>query len=556
MKLLGVLLRQRGRLLWNRVTRGPRRAWRLASATLAVFFTLSFVTFAGLNAGFFVERIARIDRVVAVQTIPVVLGGVVVLTLVTSLSSAFHHLFLASDLELLLATPVPARSLFGLKVFEIWRDSLHIILFQAGALYGFGQSLHLPPSYYVTAICVGLLLTLCASALGATLTLGLARVPFGQSILMASRLLAVLLFLPVGVLGVPALGFGRNRISLLSSQATANTVVDQLRRVGDPPTWLPTTWAAHVLLADEDAMLSVALLVATAIVLFGAMQLAFDHLFQVGWEGVRFSGPARSRVQWRQSVWRPPMLEVSRGAISGLLMKDWRTLIRDPRWRNGTLFSLVALVLPATVLFVGDPFARSPHVMRFWFSMLPVPYLAYLFGSQQGASTLIYEGRNLALLRAAPVGLGRVIIAKVVGGLVLVLLATWAATMAVGLTHAGEPLEIAAALLVATWLAIGATLSAVAVAALTADFESDNPQRRIGCLGTILISGLSLCFFASNIAVMLWWIARSVFSIPRLLLAIAPLLDWGLPILVLLSVVGIVLVARLGFARLATYEIS
>jgi hypothetical protein len=54
--------------------------------------------------------------------------------------------------------------------------------------------------------------------------------------------------------------------------------------------------------------------------------------------------------------------------------------------------------------------------------MLPVPYLAFLFGSQQGAATLAYEGRNLALLRAAPVGMGRILVAKAAGGLVLVML--------------------------------------------------------------------------------------------------------------------------------------
>src|SRR5207237_318416 len=126
----------------------------------------------------------------------------------------------------------------------------------------------------------------------------------------------------------------------------------------------------------------------------------------------------------------------------------------------------------------------SAHLTRFWFGMLPVPYLAYLFGSQQGASTLAYEGRNLALLRSAPVGMGRILVAKVLGGLVLVLLVTWAATIGLGLSHSGEPIEIVTALLGATWLALGGTFSAVAGAALTADFEGDNPQRRVGCLGT------------------------------------------------------------------------
>src|SRR5438874_7270353 len=200
--MLGVLLRQRAQLVWNRVTRGPRRLRQIIGFAVTIAFTVVFVVAAGLNAGLLVDRVARADPAASVRALPVLLAGVVVLTLVTSLSSAFHNLFLAGDLELLMVTPVPPRSFFGLKVLEIWRDSLHVILFQAAALYGFGQSLALPLSYYAAAVLIGLLLTLSASALGAILTLSLARVRFGESVLGLSRILAILLFLPVGVLGI------------------------------------------------------------------------------------------------------------------------------------------------------------------------------------------------------------------------------------------------------------------------------------------------------------------------------------------------------------------
>src|SRR5207237_1848241 len=146
--MLSLLVRQRAQLVWNRLTRGPRRVRQIIGAAVTIAFTLAFVVAAGLNAGLLVDRVARADPAAAVQALPVLLAGVVVLTLVTSLSSAFHNLFLAGDLELLMVTPVPPWSFFGLKVLEIWRDSLHVLLFQAAALYGFGQSLALPLSYY------------------------------------------------------------------------------------------------------------------------------------------------------------------------------------------------------------------------------------------------------------------------------------------------------------------------------------------------------------------------------------------------------------------------
>jgi hypothetical protein len=553
--MLALLLRQRARVFWNQKAKGPRRTSRLVGSAFVLAFTACFVVVAGVNAGALVEQVARVDPLAAAAALPVLLLGVAVITLITSLSSAFHHLFLAGDLELLLVAPLPMRSIFWLKVLEIWRDSVHVLLFQAAALYGFGQSLRLPPTYYGLAVLVGLGLTLAATTLGVMLTLGLARVRFGDSVLRLSRIVVLLLFVPIGAVGVSSLGFGRNRFPLLPGQDTIQSAAATLRALGPPPVWAPTTWAAHVLLGDEAALLSLGLLVAAGLGLFIATQLAFDSLFQGGWERVRFGGPTRrqpARVSRRPSATLMPT-----GPILGLLQKDWRTLLRDPRWRTGALVSLVALGLPATmVVFASDPFARAAHAQRFWFSMVPVPYLAYLVGSQQGAATLAYEGRNIVLLRSAPVGMGRILLAKVIGGLILVMVVTWAATLALALSHAGQPLEIGVALMAATWLALGATLAAVAGAALTADFEGDNPQRRVGCLGTIVTATLSAFFFVSNTGLLIWWVTRSALSVPRPLLAFLPLIDWGLPLLALASVATLVVASRLGMRRLATWETS
>src|SRR5262249_54648650 len=158
---------------------------------------------------------------------------------------------------------------------------------------------------------------------------------------------------------------------------SVNAVTDDLRGIGDPPTWAPTTWAAHILLGDDQAWLSAALLLATATVGLVGMQLAFAELYQGGWERVGFSPAARASARSRLGLrLRSPTL--FRSSILGILLKDWRTIVRDPRWRTGTLVSLVALGLPAMVIFGGDPFARSAHVTRFWFGMMPVPYLAFL----------------------------------------------------------------------------------------------------------------------------------------------------------------------------------
>jgi hypothetical protein len=133
---------------------------------------------------------------------------------------------------------------------------------------------------------------------------------------------------------------------------------------------------------------------------------------------------------------------------------------------------------------------------------------------------------------------------------------TWAATLLLAFSHAGEPLEIVAALGAATWLAVGGTSAAIAGAALTADFEADNPLRRVGCLGTIVTSLLSTLFFVTNTGVLVWWVTRTILSVPRPLLAFLPFVDWGLPLVALISVGAIVFASRMGLRRLSSWELS
>ena len=87
-------------------------------------------------------------------------------------------------------------------------------------------------------------------------------------------------------------------------------------------------------------------------------------------------------------------------------------------------------------------------------------------------------------------------------------------------------------------------------------FDADNPQRRVGCLGTIFTSLLSLSFFATNTGLLLWWVLRSVVRLPRPLVGLAPIIDWGLPVLALLSVAAIAFAWHTGMRRLSTWESS
>src|SRR5947207_1020081 len=105
--MLWLLVGLRMRLAWNRLWRGGgRRELRVLGALLAGAFGVGFVVLAGLNTSILVQRLARIDPEAPNGVLPALLVGGAALSLVTSLSTAFHHLFMASDEELLLVSPV------------------------------------------------------------------------------------------------------------------------------------------------------------------------------------------------------------------------------------------------------------------------------------------------------------------------------------------------------------------------------------------------------------------------------------------------------------------
>ncbi len=547
--MLRLLLGLRLRIAWNRIARAPRPALRTLGLLLALVFGLGFVGVAGLNASLLVDRLARIDTTATQAILPAVLVAAIVLALVTSLGMAFHHLFMAADAELLLATPVPRRDLFVLMLLETWRDCIHVVLFLLAALIGFGFALRLSLTYYVVAVVLAVGLTFVATTAGTTLTLLLARVRFGASLMGLARLIAVLLFLPAGILGVPALGLSRGRALPDIGQDNLQTLASTLRDIGPPPAWAPTTWATQVLLGDSNALVSAVLLLALATGVLLLALATWERAFQPAWERVRFSGPRAAgtvRVRWS-----------SAGPLASMLHKDFRTLVRDPRWRTSLLVGVAALGVPMLLFSAGsDPGARLSPEARFWIGLFPVPYLAYVAGSQHGAATLAYEGRNLALLRASPIGFARLLLAKLAGSLVLVLGITWLATIVLALRHGATTLELLSALAIAAWLATGGTAAGLIGAALTADFETDNPQRRVGCLGTVVTSGLSAIFFATNTGLLIWVLMRMLGGIPRPLIGLAPVVDWLVTASAVFALGALVLAGQLGMRRLAHWEAS
>jgi Putative ATP-binding cassette len=552
--MLGVLLRLRWRLWRNRLLRSagplpPPARVILGAGGLALFLAL-----VGVNVGSLGARLAREDPSTEPALVPGLLIAIVVLTVTTALSVPLHHLFLAPDLDLLLASPVPRRDLFLLKLVESWRDSGHVFLFAVVSLGAYGQSQGREPAYYLLAALVAALLTLGTTAVGVALTTLLARLSPSRVLMAMMRLLSVVLFLPLALTAAPLFGTGRAAgVFGLASQST-QALTEALRDMGEPPWWSPTTWGARAL--DGEPLGLAPLTLACLAVISGAY-LVHLRAFPAGWEYLRNAPPPAARDRgWRLPLARR-LLSPFPGPLRAMVLKDSRTLLRDPRWLTTALIGTLMLGAPAVLLSARarpvGPFSRAD---AFFLSLFAAPYLAYLVGSQLGSSSLAHEGRNIALLRCAPVGLGRLLAAKLCVALVPVLCVTWTVTIGLGVWRGGRPAEVAMALLVVGWLSAGSTGAGLAGAALTADLSDEglSPQRRVGCLGSLAASALSGFFFLSNGALLSWLLLQSVSRLPRGLGLLAGIIDATLLALAIASAGAIALGLVLGARRLARLE--
>jgi ABC-2 type transport system permease protein len=552
--VLLTLLRLRWRLFVNRLLRSEGPLPAPVRVTLGAAALAAFLGVVGVNVGTLGATLANIDPSVQPALVPGLLVAVIVLTVTTALSAPLHHLFLAPDLDLLLVAPITRRDLFGLKLLETWRDSGHVFLFGVVALGAYGQHQGRGPAYFLLAAVVTGALTLATSAVGLLLTTLMGRLSLSRALMSLMRLLSVLLFLPLALFAAPLFGTGRAAgVFGLGSQGT-QALTEALRDMGEPPWWSPTTWAAWALDGQLMALFPLVLLCAAVL---GAAYLTYASAFAAAWEYLRSAPPPAARDHGRRLVGAYRLLQPFPAPLRAMVLKDVRTLVRDPRWLTTAVIGTLMLGAPAVLLSARSrplgPFSRAD---AFFLSLFAAPYLAYLVGSQVGSSSLAHEGRNIALLRCAPVGLGRLLAAKLCVALVPVLCVTWAVTIGLGIWRGGQPAQVGLALLAVGWLSAGSTGAGLAGAALTVDLSDDglSPQRRVGCLGSAAASLLSGFFFVSNGALLAWLLLQSVSRLPRGMSTLVGIIDAGLVVLAATSAAAIAGGLVLGARRLGRLE--
>ena len=496
--------------LRNQMRRRPRRA------AAGIFFALAFwigcfTLF--VRALHYFESLGDFGPLLTQRLLVLLFVTFAIILLISNTVSALTTFYLADDVHRLLAAPIDTRRLHHARFLETLVSSSWMVLlfgspvflaygavYQAGALFYLGTLATLLPFLWIFGAIGVILATALVLAFPAHRArdglLVLVGLLVGTAFLVARLLRPERLAENEGLLGFAAflVGFG-----------------------GAPSPYLPTTWAAEILLPllgarEGEPLFFLALLTTTAAVFFLASTTLVERVFLRAWtraqQGRLGHGEPRRLARLLDVATRP--LPRATGL---LLSKDLTIFLRDAsQWSQ--LLLLVALVgiyvfnFRALPTSDGTPLAL---LLRDVASFLNLGLAAFV--TTAVAVRFVYpmvslEGRAWWILRSAPVSLGEVWWSKFLTGYAPLLLLGLLLVAATNYFLAvGHTLTLVFAVVLIPLIAAIVSLG-LAFGSAYPRLDTQNAAQIATGFGAILYMGVSLGLIVVVCGLMAWPIRR------------------------------------------------
>jgi ABC-2 type transport system permease protein len=511
-------------LLWfNGFRRGKTRA-RIArmvggavlAGLMVMTFFISRVVLGVIRSEEFLRLLPNMPDLT--EGIPVMLMGVAFLTiLLTSFGLLLQALYLAGDMDFLLAAPVPIRAVFLSKLLQAIVPNLALISLQVlPVLFGLGSAEGYSILYYPLVILTLLALALAAAGLAGMLVMGVVHV-------FPARRAAEIL------------GFVGAVFTILCSQSgqlarLSNMEEAQLQQAAmlvsrfDTP-WSPLAWAGRGLVQVGQGEwlgggMLLAVLVLCAAVFGGALVLS-ERLYYSGWASVSVASTRKRRPGKRlaRAETAPARRRTGRGSpVWAIVIKDFAVMRRDLRNLSGMVTPVIMGIVYAFLMVRGGgepPPGRgeAPELFMQGFRELLVfgdiaisLFVGWMLSTRLATMAFSQEGRSWWVLKSSPSGPARLLAAKY---LVAYLPgAALGSAFVIGVsvlrgTFFGDVLFS----LVVVALCYGAITGVnLAFGVVGANFEWDDPRRMVrgaaGCLSALasmLALGLCLALFVGPV---------------------------------------------------------
>ena len=440
------------------------------------------------------------------SAIPVLtLSALFVATLLTSFGVLLQALYLSNDMDFLLSTPIPIRSVFIAKLLQAVLPNFGLIaLFGIPILFGLGISSNYTFIYYPLVIIMMIALALSAAGLSSLLVMLVVRVLPPRRAAEILGFIGAVIGFSCGQIGNFRNTFGRD-VDFSGKQFT-----NLLMRSNTP--WLPLNWAGQGLVAlGEGHWLAGLLLVGVTLALtslaFWFALVTAERLFYSGWAGMQVVArkkPTQARRRVRAEKANPAfgLLRFIPTPVLGILQKDFLTLTRDLRNLSQLVTPLILGVIYTFAILrnSGEPppgqgtapvwFMDSFRVVLAYSSVGMSLFVGWMILSRLAGMGFSHEGKNYWMLKVSPVRTSHLLAAKFLVaylpplGLGLVFLTI------ISLAQKLSILEFLYSLITIVMCLAGSAGILLAFGTVGANFTWTDPRRMnagsLGCLGQII----------------------------------------------------------------------
>ncbi|NIM94930.1 MAG: hypothetical protein GTO18_14610 [Anaerolineales bacterium] len=410
---------------------------------------------------------------------------VILLFAMLGVGDVLHHLYLASDLELLMVAPIPYRTIFLVKLLQSSRATLIPALSFGVLQLALGLAREAAMSFYIL---IGLL-TL------ASMTLATAAIMI--LVILLARLLPaqkIRSWMPVVV---TLMTF----VLVLSQEPVTQRLLSHANLI---------TFLTEALLDPVRLGQVVTVFIGLATVTSLVAYRIFNTSFHEGWNRFHEVPTRRKTVSLAPHRARgaPRLLRTVSAPLRCFLIKEWLDLRRNPR-------GLIALAQPVTLVAVvlipflsGGRGADTLRPLIFW--LMVVFLMVFLSIMPLGTSLMAVaqEGRKVSLLRSLPISMSAVLKGKFWSTWVPMVL-SWAVILLIAGLWLQFPLWQIGFLVGITILGLtGTAIMTVAVGGLRVDFTVEELKQRIPTLTSYLLMGINFIFVLLIITVSVWFMVR------------------------------------------------
>jgi ABC-2 type transport system permease protein len=507
-----------------------RRA-RLGSKILTIFlllillavlvgaFILSWYVLSFLHSPKFIEIVG--DAGPFLRGIPtLVFTSAAAIILLSSFGVLLQALYLSGDMDFLLATPLPVRSVFLAKLLQAVLPNFGLIcLFALPLLWGLGAAGQYHFLYYPLAVVLLAALALAAASLSSLLVMVVART------FPARRVAEVIGF----VVAISSFLCSQSGNLFRGSDVTPDQLqagIQGLTRLNS--LWSPLAWIGQgLVLFGEGKIFAGSGLLLLALVLMGGVfygtLITAERLYYSGWARMQAGGRRKKTSSGRQEKNHAQRRQRASGvglfvnripaSIRAIMVKDFRMLRRDLRNLSQLVTPLIlglvytVMLLRSRTAPVGQDEAPSwvTSLLQTGFNygdVLIALFIVWMFAQRLGLMGFSQEGRNYWMIKAAPVSNGRLLTAKFLVAYLPTLAIGWMYLVIFALLQPAKLATLPYGMLILAFSIAGFTGINLAYGILGATFDWKNPQKMVkggaGCMSAVIsfaYTAFALIFF-------------------------------------------------------------